>query len=240
MSSRSDAARRTVLVLALTALLAAFTAACSSSEETATPDTTAASTTTTATGGGGGAPTTAPRQPCSAQTLGAAALASFEAPALIDVVCETDFATATLSNGPGGELLVLFQLQDGAWALVGSGPVNDLAAVATPASFSTTAIPAWLRLRDARILRGDKPPTEDAAGTTDSTRVNSQTGGLETCVKDGDFQTCTAVTTTPPAPPAEPTDPDAEPPATEASMFCRYNYNDPRCKADPSFTPPGL
>lgn len=217
--------------LALVVLLAV---GCSSSNDVATSETTAASSTTTTT-----TPPklTQPRQSCAVDTLAAASAASFEAPALVDLVCETNDATATLTNGPGGEYVVLFSLQNGVWVLVGSAPVADYASVA-PADFSTTAVPSWQRLRDARLNRpaGGSPTAPKTDSPPSSLKLNPESGEMEVCVQlNSDFVRCTPPTTAPA--PVDPEDPNAPAPTVTESMFCKYNYNDPRCVADPSFAP---
>jgi hypothetical protein len=239
MPSRSRADRSSTLAVLLVTLLAALLAACSSSDDVASPDTTAAAPDTTEAAAPGPPSATTPRPPCAANTLGAAALANFEAPALIDVVCQQQHATATLTNGPGGELLLLFQVADGAWVLVGSGPVDDLAAVATPADFSTTAIPEWARARQARLTRaaaGPSAPAPSPDAPPSSLYSDPGTGEQMICTEpDLDVRVCTPSTTAPPPP--DPENPDAPPPDVPESMFCKYNYNDPRCVADPGFSP---
>jgi hypothetical protein len=230
MTSRTSRALGAAAGLVLVSLLAL---GCSASDETASEsgaEPTAASTTTTA----AAAPvTTGNRQACAAATLQAAAAATFADPVLSDVVCEDDFATATLANGPGGELVVLFSLQDGTWVLVGNAPIAQ-AASAAPADFSPTAIPSWERARAARLARAASAGSGNAnppSSNPMTTRVNPETGMIEICEKQGaDFVLC--------SPPSTPADPNAPvtPPVT--SNFCRYNYNDPRCvESGQSFEP---
>jgi hypothetical protein len=213
------------------ALAVLLAVGCSSAEPTASPETTAAPTTATTAPVGGPAPTQS-RQSCAADTLGAAASASFPGPALTDVVCEDKFASATLSNGPGGEFIVLFSLQNGVWTLAGSAPIAE-AASAAPADFSPTAVPSWQRTRDNRIARAANPGGKsgsDSSSNTTWTQVNDETGMLEICEQQGDFTGCSAPTFPPP-----PEDPDAPPTTVKQSGFCKYNFNDPRCVADPGY-----
>jgi hypothetical protein len=220
--------------IAMVALLLGFAAGCSSSDDASSdPNATVASTTTTA---AVTALTTAPRQSCAADTLTAAAAASFEAPKIIDVVCETEFATATLENGPSGETVVLFNLQGGVWVLAGSGAVAD-AVAATPAGFSPTAVPTWQRLRDARLKREANPDAGrgDPSPYPSSTQVND--GVVEICTQYGaDFVEC-VTSTLPNIVEEPPADPDAPPTTQKQSGFCKYNYNDTRCINDPGFEP---
>ena len=237
MTNRTAALGRS---LAAVIVVVALGVSCSSSENASStsPEGGGDPTTTTTTTAAASAPvTSAPRQSCAANTLGAAAVASFEAPALLDVVCENQHAVATLTNGPGGELVLLFALQNGVWVLVGNAPLAD-AATAAPAGFSTTAVPGWQRARDARLNRGDRSAGGGDRVITDippsSLQVNPETGENEICTElSSDYIVCSPPTTVPPPP----DDPDAPPVTIDQSGFCKYNYNDPRCVADPGFQP---
>ena len=222
-------------------LVAAFAAGCSSTETASPSESTIPAPSTATTASPGPTVTTTRRPACSAAALGAAAAATFEAAALIDVVCEPEAATATLTNGPDGELVALFTLQNGAWTLVGSGPVDgDVVAVA-PAGFSPSAVPSWQRLRNARLARtaGGGSSKDDGSAPPSSTQKNPETGETEVCVAyDADFVECTPPTTAPPPDAPEPGNPDepSAPPVT--SNFCRYNFNDTRCiDSDQNYQP---
>jgi hypothetical protein len=184
-------------------------------------------------------PSTAPRQACTVATLSAPAAATFAEAALVDVVCETEAAAATLRNGPDGELLVLFTLKDGTWALVANGPVDGDVVALAPSGFSPSAIPAWQRARAARLSRpeGATPTTAVAAAPPSSLQRNSQTGETELCTAyDVDYVSCQSTTIVPPEP-TTPPDPEA-PPVT--SNFCKYNYNDTRCvESNQTYKPRG-
>ena len=218
MTMRGSAGTRTAVALVLLAVLAA---GCSSSEGTASSDPapTDSSSTTAATASDAVAPgppvTTQPRQSCSVATL-APASGTPDA-ALVDVVCETDHAAATLTNGPDGETIVVFSLTNGVWTLVGSAPAAGDTAAAAPAGVSATIIPTWSRARDARIARAAAPPS--AGG--DLPTVDDPKRG---CRAEGDVYICPDITE--PSLPPDPENPDA-PPVT--SNFCRYNFNDTRC-----------
>lgn len=238
MTNRTAGLGRT---LAAVLMVVALGVSCSSSESASgtNPDGGVDASTTTATAAPPAPSTTRPRQPCSSQTLGAAALASFEGPALLDVVCEDAAAVATLSNGPGGELVLLFSLQpDGSWLLVANAPLDDpLSAVL--ADFSPTAVPTWQKAREARLNRGNRSPSGAGNVVTEvppsSLQVNPSTGEQEICTQyDNDVSQCVPNTTSPPADPETPGEPL---PTAPESGFCKYNYNDPRCVADPGFTP---
>lgn len=236
MTNRTAALGRS---LAAVLMVVALAVSCSSSESASgtNPEGGVDASTTTATAAPPAPSTTRPRQPCSSQTLGAAALASFEGPALLDVVCEDAAAVATLSNGPGGELVLLFELQpDGSWLLVANAPLDDpLSAV--PADFSTTAVPTWQKAREARLKRGSRTPSGGNVITDvppSSLQVNPESGETEICVQESsDYIRCSP----PPQLPAPPDDPDAPPETIKQSGFCQYNYNDPRCVENPGFMP---
>lgn len=230
MTKRRHSRLAPVLALLLVTVLAA---ACSSTETASSGESNfpAPSTAATATTDLGPPVTTTARAACSAATLGAAAVATFEAAALIDVVCEPEAATATLTNGPDGELVVLFTLQNGTWALVGSGPIDgDVVAIA-PTGFSPTAVPSWQRLRNARLARGQGGPQTPTPSTPpSSTRTNPATNEVEVCIEySADYITCAPVTTPPDTEPPDPDNPDATPTPPVTSNFCRYNFNDTRC-----------
>lgn len=227
MTKRGNPRRATVLALLLVATVAA---ACSSTDETPPSAESNFPAPSTATTTPASLVTTIPRASCSAATLGAAAAGTFEGAALVDVVCEQEAATATLTNGPDGELVVLFALQGGSWALVGNAPVDgDLASVA-PAGFSPTALPAWQRLRNARLSRPADGGSNSDPTPPSSVQKNPDTGETEVCITyDADYVICSVPTTAPPPAVPDPENPDAPvaPPVT--SNFCRYNYNDTRC-----------
>jgi len=179
--NRPSQARRRLASTAVALLVCSVPLAACSSED-AVPDPAASETTalapdTDADAGPAGPPVSSlPRQSCAAGTL-AAAVPGTATPEVIDIVCEIDAAAATLVNGPDGESVVIFSLVDGAWSLAGLTPVSADPASIAPAGFSATAIPAWARLRQARLTRAEAPPRRRG-------------GGSEGCPIGGDVENC--------------------------------------------------
>ena len=231
-------------LLAALVMTASVLAGCSSSDSTPSAEAPVESTTTAATPSTRGVPVTnAPRQACDANTLGSAATAALPGVTLTQLVCEPAFAIATWTAGPDGETAVLFALQDGVWAYIGSGPAGGDVAILAPSGFSATAVPAWQRLRTAIATRGGSDT--EGGGTSDGGRgggatttstvyfTDPDTGQLQSCTTNRDGMLCV------PAPSIPPTSADPENPddTVVPSGFCRFNFNDPRCQADNQYEP---
>lgn len=232
--------RRLLAGIAALFVMVAVAGACSGTDEAATtPSTDASDTTTTTAPAPSGVPvTSAPRQTCDAANLALAAGAALPGAAFVDVVCQPTHAVATWESSPDGAIVALFALQDGVWAMVASGSAEGDVTPLVPADFSPTAVPDWQRLRAARLAREANPESGGGAtggvggGTPTETiyYVDPETGAVESCVSNGETLDCK------PAPGIPPTSVDpSSPPVT--SVFCRFNYNDPRCQADGGFEP---
>lgn len=234
-------------------VLVAAGAACSGSGVVTTQPT--GTTSSTAAPGAGD---TRPINPdCLPATLLTPVRAKFAAATLEDVVCATDRAAATVVGAAelGGDGVALLSVVDRQWTLIANGPVTADPATLIPAKFSVVVYDTWFAKYQSRTNpttttattpgTTTDPATSSTTSTTSTTRASSgpttsrprcfELGGRTVCY-DGPPSTTTAPPiTTPDGKIVTTTTASTTPPVT--SMFCKFNYRDPRCAADP--TTPG-
>ena len=169
---------------------------------------------------------------CNAEVLTPPVQAKHAGVTLGDVVCDGPFAVATMQGGSvTKDGIVFLRFRDAAWTVVASGEVNIAVQSLMPADFSTGAFSTWqltYQNRTNPTVRTTRPPGVPAP-------TNNPTNTV--CVQQGDFHSCDTTTTAPTTVPQ--TTPDGSPVPTappSTSMFCRFNFADPRCKSDPLFT----
>lgn len=233
MIKAQPARKAAVLVVILVMIVG-----CSKKDETATPGTSAPA---------GGSTTTVPKSgpagDCDEAAMTAVVQAKYPGAAISELGCAPPFATATVRHGTGllGDGVALLRFRNGAWTLVASGQADADQATLLPADFSTVIFDAW-RARYDKLTHPERfTTTTKKAGATPSTLSAPNTTRL-ICEGEGGDVKCTPETTEPPTlPPVPKTLPDGSPaPTTEpqpptTSSFCRFNFNDLRCKADPGF-----
>jgi hypothetical protein len=171
---------------------------------------------------------------CNTDILTPVAQVAYPGGILTDIACTPPFAMATV--GGGGlktDAVVLLRVVNDAWTVVANGEADQVDTL-VPADYSSATVSAWKTKRTLRLNPKAPKPTL-APGATPVVRAQPST----TCVQSDDSYLCDEVPTIPPTPATPPpTGPDGKPlptapPAT--SMFCRFNFADPRCVADPQF-----
>lgn len=226
---------------ALLVVIVVMIVGCSKKDDTATPGTSAPT---------GGSTTTIPKSgpagDCDEGAITTVVQAKYAGAAISELGCAPPFATATVRHGAGlfGDGVALLRFRNGAWTLVGSGQADADQATLLPADFSTVIFEAW-RVRYDKIAHPERftTTTTDKTRSTPSTFATPSTARL-ICEGEGGDVRCTTETTEPPTlPPVPKTLPDGspapttQPPPPVTSSFCRFNYNDLRCKADSGYEP---
>lgn len=149
-----------------------------------------------------------------------------------DVVCDGPFAMATVQGGGlPGDGVVFLRFKNNAWTIVANGGVNLEVKNLMPADFSLGAFSAWQLAYQARV----NPTVPTTRKPADPNNPSSNTA-VTVCEQAVDAIRCDTVPPT--VPPVPKTGPDGNPLPTappSTSMFCRFNFADPRCKADPLF-----
>jgi hypothetical protein len=170
---------------------------------------------------------------CNTDILTPVAQSAYPGGVLTDIACTPPFAMATV--GGGGlpkDAVVFLRVVNNAWTVVANGEA-DQADTLLPADYSTATFSAWKTKRNLRL--NPKPTTKPTVGNGLPVAGKPST----TCVQADDKNLCDEVITVPPTPlPPPPTGPDGKPLPTApppSSMFCRFNFADPRCVADPQF-----
>jgi hypothetical protein len=178
-------------------------------------------------------------------TPSAATVAAPETTASTNAPTESPAETPAVTVPPAvadagaGDRVVLLACERGAWKVFATDtPSADLSSK-DPERFATH-VASWQAARTAR-LHPRTPVSVDPSQTTTST---AYVAGECKHADNVEYEQCpakvflTTTTTTPPTtlPPVTAPDGSVVPTTPKpTSMFCRYNYADPRCKADPSF-----
>jgi len=168
---------------------------------------------------------------CGADKLIPAIQTKYAAATLTEVICDSPFAVATVRGRPETPAngVAMFRIVGTSWTLVADGTADAPEPGIPPADFSSATFGRW----KAAYEKSKRPPTESTSKPAATIANNTQS---TSCTGEGQNEACETITVPPSTAPA--TTPDGNtipttPPVT--SQFCRFNFADPRCKANPEF-----
>ncbi len=225
-------AKVVIVVLGLVALVSAGCKSSGGDNSSPSTGTFPSTTTSTAPVAVNGAVVTDDGPACAPEVLTPIVAAAHAGATITEVTCDSIFAVTTVHKAADipGDGVAMFRLANNAWTLVAAGEIAPDPTRLIPDNFSTQVFQLW----KAKYAAVHAPPTT-AGRNTPTVPANID---VTDCHLQGDIRVCPTTTQAPPPTTPPPTLPDGSPAPTTpppTSQFCRYNYNDPACKADPLY-----